>query len=242
VRRDPDLIIALAGGLPLDFKAATTTIPILAIDASFVERGIVPSLARPGGNITGVSVNIGDDEWETRIQLLKEMVPQAARLAWVETREIRDRDNAVELEQGRKVGLTRVGPPLNHPIDETDYRRLFAALAQEGAEMIAVTEDAENVTNLRLIIALAEKRRLPAMYPYREFVEAGGLMSYGVDLREIGSRAADIAHQILKGVNPGKIPVFLPTKFELVINVKTVKALGLTVPPELLAVADGLID
>jgi len=83
---------------------------------------------------------------------LKEMVPQAARLAWVETREIRDRDNAVELEQGRKVGLTRVGPPLNHPIDETEYRRLFAALAQEGAEMIAVTEDAENVTNLRLII------------------------------------------------------------------------------------------
>jgi len=80
------------------------------------------------------------------------------------------------------------------------------------------------------------------MYPYREFVEAGGLMSYGVDLREIGSRAADIADQILKGVKPGKIPVFLPTKFELVINVKTAKALGLTVPPGLLAVADGLID
>jgi putative ABC transport system substrate-binding protein len=199
VRRNPDLIIALAGGLQLDFKAATTTIPILAIDASFVEKGIVPSLARPGGNITGVSVNIGDDEWETRIQLLKEMVPQAARLAWVETREIRDRDNAVELEQGRKVGLTRVGPPLNHTIDETEYRRLFATLAQEGAEMIAVTEDAENVTNLRLIIELAEKRRLPAMYPYREFVEAGGLMSYGVDLREIGGRAADMADRIVKG-------------------------------------------
>jgi len=140
------------------------------------------------------------------------------------------------------VGLTRVGPPLNHPIDETEYRRLFAALAQEGAEMIAVTEDAENVTNLRLIIELAEKRRLPAMYPYREFVEAGGLMSYGVDLREIGGRAADMADRIVKGVKPGEIPVFQPTKFELAINLKTAKALGLTVPHVLLAIADVVIE
>jgi putative tryptophan/tyrosine transport system substrate-binding protein len=161
---------------------------------------------------------------------LKEMVPQATRLAWVETRKLRDQYNASELEQCRKVGLTRVGPALNHPIDETEYRRLFAALAQEGAEMIAVTEDAENVTNLRLIIELAEKGRLPAVYPYREFVEVGGLMSYGVDFRELGHRAADIANRILKGAKPAEIPVFQPTKFELAINLKTAKALSLTVP------------
>jgi putative tryptophan/tyrosine transport system substrate-binding protein len=167
---------------------------------------------------------------DKRIQLLKEMVPQATRLAWVETRKLRDQYNASELEQCRKVGLTRVGPALNHPIDETEYRRLFAALAQEGAEMIAVTEDAENVTNLRLIIELAEKGRLPAVYPYREFVEVGGLMSYGVDFRELGHRAADIANRILKGAKPAEIPVFQPTKFELAINLKTAKALSLTVP------------
>jgi putative ABC transport system substrate-binding protein len=152
----------------------------------------VQSLARPGGNITGVSVNIGDDEWEKWIQLLKEMVPQATRLGWVEPREIRDRFDAAELEQCRKLGLTRVDPALNRPIDETEYRRLFAALAQEGAEVIAVSENPENVTNLRLIIELAEKGRLPAIYLYREFVEAGGLISYGVDLRELGGRAAEM--------------------------------------------------
>jgi putative tryptophan/tyrosine transport system substrate-binding protein len=167
---------------------------------------------------------------DKRIQLLKEMVPQATRLAWVETRKLRDQYNASELEQCRKVGLTRVGPALNRPIDQTEYRRLFAALAQEGAEMIAVTEDAENVTNLRLIIELAEKGRLPAVYPYREFVEVGGLMSYGVDFRELGHRAADIANRILKGAKPAEIPVFQPTKFELAINLKTAKALSLTVP------------
>jgi putative tryptophan/tyrosine transport system substrate-binding protein len=167
---------------------------------------------------------------DKRIQLLKEMVPQATRLAWVETRKLRDQYNASELAQCRKLGLTRVGPALNHPIDETEYRRLFAALAQEGAEMIAVTEDAENVTNLRLIIELAEKGRLPAVYPYREFVEVGGLMSYGVDFRDLGHRAADIANRILKGAKPAEIPVFQPTKFELAINLKTAKALSLTVP------------
>ena len=200
------------------------------------------SLARPGGNITGVSVNIRDDAWETRIQLLKEMVPQAPRLAWVETREIRDRDNAVELEQGRKVGLTRVGPPLNHPIDETEYRRLFAALAQEGAEEILLTDEPENVTNFRLIIELAKKGRLPAIYPYAMFVKAGGLMSYGIDLSALGERAADMADRILKGAKPGEIPVFQPTKFELAINLKTAKALSLTVPSELLATADEVIE
>jgi len=139
-------------------------------------------------------------------------------------------------------GLTRVGPPLKRPIDETEYRRLFAALAQEGAEMIGVNDAAENVTNLRLIVELAEKGRLPAMYPFREFVEAGGLMSYGVNLHELGSRAAAMVDRILKGAKPGEIPVFLPTKFELAINLKTAKALGLTVPTDLLATADELIE
>ena len=139
--------------------------------------------------------------------------------------------------------VRRQGVKLRHrPIDETEYRRLFAALAQEGAEAILVTDASENTTNLRLVIELAEKGRLPAMYPYRHFVEAGGLMSYGVDLRELGRRAADMADRILKGTKPREIPVLLPTKFELTINLKTAKALGLTVPPELLATADEVIE
>jgi putative ABC transport system substrate-binding protein len=203
----------------------------------------VQGLARPGGNVTGVSTNIGDDDqWDKRIQLLKELVLRATRLGWVETRVLRDQYDAAELEQCRQLGLTRVGPPLNHPIDETEYRRLFAALAQEGAEMIGVTEDTENVAHLRLIVELAEKGRLPAVYAYREFVEAGGLMSYGVDVRELGGRAADMVNRILKGAETGEIAVFLPTKFELTINLKTAKALGLTVPHVLLAIADVVIE
>jgi putative tryptophan/tyrosine transport system substrate-binding protein len=242
VRRNPDLIMAIATNLTLDFKAATTTIPIVTVTGDIVERGIVPSIARPGGNITGVSVDIGGEQWAKRLQLLKQMVPQATRLAIVESREQREGSNAHELELCRRVGLTRLGSSLNRPIDETEYRRLFAALAQEGAEEILMTDESPNVTNFRLIIELAEKGRLPAIYPFAMFVKAGGLMSYGVDLWEIGVRAANTIDQILKGAKPGEIPVFQPTKFELAINLKTVKALGLTVPPELLATADEVIE
>jgi len=140
------------------------------------------------------------------------------------------------------MGLTRVGSPLNRPIDDAEYRRLFAALAQEGAEEIIVSDEAENVTNRRLIVELAEKGRLPAMYAFRECVEAGGLMSYGLDFRELGGRAADMVDRILKGAKPGEIPVFQPTKFQLAINLKTAKALGLAVPYELLATADAVTE
>jgi putative tryptophan/tyrosine transport system substrate-binding protein len=236
------VIIAIATNLTLDFKAATTTIPIVAVASNFVETGVVSSLARPGGNITGVAANIGEGQWGRRLQLLKQMAPQATRLAGVEPREVREASNAFELELCRRVGLTRVGSPLNRPIDETEYRRLFAALAQDGAEEIIVTDDPENTTNHRLIIELAEKSQLPAIYPFKLFVEAGGLMSYGVALSALGERATDMADQILKGAKPGEIPIFQPTKFELAINLKTAKALGLTVPPELLATADEVIE
>ena len=158
VRRNPDLIIAIGNKLVLDLKAATSTIPIVGVFGQPVEEGIVGSLARPGGNITGVSDSIGWEQWGKRVQLLKQMVPLATRLGIVELPEARDESNAAQLEL---FGLTRVGPPLKRPIDETDYRRLFAALAQEGAEAILVTDASENTTNLRLVIELAEKRRLP---------------------------------------------------------------------------------
>jgi putative ABC transport system substrate-binding protein len=242
VRRNPDVIIAIATNLTLDFKAATTTIPIVTVAGDLVENGLAQSLARPGGNITGASVNIGLEQWGKRLQLLKQIAPQATRLAGVESRENREVNNAFELELCRMFGLTLVGPPLSRPIDETEYRRLFAALAQEGAEEIVVADEPENVTYHKLIIELAEKGRLPAIYVYAMYVKAGGLMSYGIDLWEIGSRAADMADRILKGAKPADIPIFQPTKFILAINLKTAKALGLTVPPELLATADEVIE
>ena len=129
-------------------------------------------------------------------------------------------------------GVSWVAPSLNDPADEAEYRRVFAALAQDGAGAIVVGDEEENMANLKLIVDLAEKIRLPAIYLFKMFVQAGGLMSYGIDDAAIGRRIADMADEILKGAKPSEIPIFQPTKFELVINLKTAKALGLTVPAD----------
>jgi putative tryptophan/tyrosine transport system substrate-binding protein len=192
VSRNPDLIIAFANNIVLDLKAATSTIPIVGIFARPVEFGIVPSLARPGGNITGVSVDVGFDQWPKRYQLLKEAVPQITRLGVLESRNSRERFSEEIRENALRISVSIVGPPLERPTDEQEYERVFAALAQEGAEGLTVTDESENLTHRRLIVELAAKGRLPTIYPFRQFVEAGGLMSYGSDISEGGHRIADL--------------------------------------------------
>jgi putative tryptophan/tyrosine transport system substrate-binding protein len=243
VSRNPDLIIAISSFFVLDVKAATSTIPIVGIFGAPIELGIVPSLARPGGNITGVSVDVGSDQWLKRIQLLKEAVPQITRLGILESRNGRERFSAVERENELlKNSVSIVGPPLERPTDEQEYHRVFSALAQEGADGLLVTEEAENNTYRKLIVELAAKGRLPTISPYRQFVEAGGLMSYGIDLSDVGHRVADLVDQVLKGAKPGEIPIFQPTHFELSINLKTAKTLGIELPPLLVARADNVIE
>jgi putative tryptophan/tyrosine transport system substrate-binding protein len=210
VHRNPDVIIAFYTDLVLALKAATTTIPIVGGFGVPVEAGIVQSLARPGGNITGVSVDAGTEEWSKRIQLLQQVVPQATRVAFLVSHSIRDRFYWPIQELFRMAGATLVGPPLYQPINEAEYRRVFAAIAQNGADGIIVSDDAENIDNRRLIVELAEKHRLPAIYTRREFVEAGGLMSYGVSLADSSRRMAGMVAQILKGAKPADIPVFQP--------------------------------
>jgi putative ABC transport system substrate-binding protein len=243
VSRNPDLIIAFSPFFVLDLKAATTsTIPIVGTFAQPIELGIVPSLARPGGNITGVSTDVGGDQWAKRIQLLKEAVPQITRLGILQTRNSRERFSAVFRESALKNSVSIVGPPLEHPTDEQEYHRVFAALAQEGAEGLVVNEESENVTYRRFIVELAAKSRLPTIYVYRQFVEAGGLMSYGIDVSDLGHRVADLADKILKGAKPGEIPIFQPTHLELSINLKTAKTLGIELPSLLVARADTVIE
>jgi putative ABC transport system substrate-binding protein len=246
VRRKPAVIISQGTFLTLDFKAATTTIPIVGLFAYPVELGVVSSLARPGGNITGVAFNIGEEQWDKRVQLLRQVVPHLTKLAVLETREVRDGWESEMPEWRRAVN---VGPPLNHPVNEAEYRRVFASLAQAGADGLIVTDEPENLTNPKLIVQLAEKYRLPALYPLPFFVrggrrddEPGGLMSYGVDEPELGRNAGVMVGQILNGAKPADIPIFQPTKFDFAVNLKTAKALGLTVPLELLATADEVIE
>jgi len=247
VSRNPDLIIGFGAFMVLDLKAATSTIPIVAGFADPIGFGIVPSLARPGGNITGVSVDVGMDQWLKRVQLLKEAVPQITRLGNLDTREGRESDYGKKVhsavrEYALQNSFSIVGPPLEHPTDEQEYRRVFAALAQEGAEGLVVNDQPELVTYRKLIVELAEKGRLPTIYPFRQYVEAGGLMSYGINLSDVGHRIADLADKILKGAKPADIPIFQPTKFELSINLKTAKALGIELPPLLVTRADKVIE
>jgi len=169
-------------------------------------------------------------------------VPQITRLGFLETRNSRERTRAIEHEIELKNSVSVVGPPLEHPTDEQEYQRVFAALAQEGADGLYVSAESENVTYRGLIAELAGKGRLPTIYPWRQCVEAGGLMSYGIDLSDVGHRIADLVDQILKGARPGDIPIFQPTHFELSINLKTAKALGIELPPLLVARADNVIE
>jgi putative ABC transport system substrate-binding protein len=226
----------------LDLKAVTSTIPIVGVFGRPVENGIVPSLARPGGNITGVSVDVGEDQWPKRAQLLKEAVPQISRMGFLATRIRREQFSAVIREIELRNSVSIVGPLLGRPTDEQEYQRVFAALAQEGVDGLLVSSEAEHDTNRRLIVELAEKGRLPTIYPYRQFVEAGGLMSYGIDPADVGHRMADVADKILKGAKPADIPIFQPTKFELSINLKTANTLGIELPPLLVARADNVIE
>jgi putative tryptophan/tyrosine transport system substrate-binding protein len=242
VSRSPDLIIAFSSWFVQDLKEATSTIPIVGIFADPIAFGLVPSLARPGGNITGVSVDVGGDQWVKRVQLLKKMVPDISKLGGLFTVVYREQLSAVTRESELKNSVSFVGAPLEGPTDEQEYQRVFSALAQEGADGLVVYDDVENITFRRLIVELAAKGRLPTIYPFRQIVEAGGLMSYGVDVSDLGHRLADMVDQILKGTKPADIPIFQPTKFVLAINLKTSKVLGLTVPPELLATADEVIE
>jgi putative ABC transport system substrate-binding protein len=237
--RDPELIVVIGSNvLTLEFKAASATIPFVATLASPVEMGIVASLARPGGNITGAAVDVGLEQWGKRIQLLQQVMPQATRFGFLQTRAARGQ----WVPRLQYSGVNWVGPPLDPPIDEAAYRRVFTDLAHDRAEGILVAEEGDNIVNLKLVVELAEQNRLPAIYPFKMFVEAGGLMSYGLDPLAYFRRLGGIAGQILKGTKPGDIPIIQPTKFELAINLKTAKALGLTVPPELLTTADEVIE
>jgi putative tryptophan/tyrosine transport system substrate-binding protein len=145
-------------------------------------------------------------------------------------------------ELGRRRSVTYVGPPLNFPVNEAEYRRVFVADIEDRAEALVVSEENENIAYFKLIIELAEKNRLPAIYPFKFFVEAGGLMSYGFDVSVFGYNLADMVGQILRGAKPSEIPVRQPIKTELAINLKAAKWLGLTVPATLLVAADEVIE
>lgn len=239
----PDVIFVMTGRLTRHFKQATAAIPIVALTGDPIALGLVNNLARPDGNITGIVVDAGKEIEGKRIELLKEMVPGASRLAYITPQVMwESRFGAEARDAARRAGLSLLGLPLESPIQEAEYRRAFASAAAADVAGIIMPDIEEHVTYRRLIVTLAEQARMPTIYSYRQFVEAGGLISYGVDLSSLSRQVANDIHLILKGAKPGDIPFQLPTKNELIINVTVAKALGLTISPSLLARADKVIE
>jgi putative ABC transport system substrate-binding protein len=243
VRSKPDAIVTVGLLMARSFKSATSAIPVVVLTADPVRAGIVSSLARPGGNITGVSIDAGMEVYGKRLALLKEAIPGLARMSYLASRlDWEDIDGQAVQEAAGRAGVSLVGSFVDEPMREAEYRRAFASISQEGVDAIFVTADTGNFTNRKLIVELAAKARLPTMFPWREHVELGGLMAYAVDLPGLWRYAARQIDQIFKGTTPAELPIYQATKFEFVINLKTAKALGLTVPPGILVAADEVIE
>jgi putative ABC transport system substrate-binding protein len=222
-------------------KAATTTIPIAFLSATDpVRAGLVPSLNRPGGNVTGVSI-MGSLLEGKRLELLHELVPKASIIAVL----IDPNYPAAQSEsQDAQQAAARLGvtPTMLTAGTERDIDAAFAALVQRGAGALLVTQNPFFVSRREQLFALAARHELPTMYPLREYAVGGGLASYGPDFREGFRQAGIYVGRILKGTKPADLPVMQPTKFELVINLKTARALGLAVPDRLLALADEVLE
>jgi len=239
LRSKVDVILASAGPAALAARKATTSVPIVFVGVvDPVGVGLVPSLGRPGGNITGLATN-SEDFAGKRLELLKAIVPSLKRVAvlWHPA----NLTNPIQLK-GAQVAARTLGVRLEPVSIQGPNDFESAGKAVRGADGLLFLESPLFTTHRARLAELAGKSRLPAIYGQREYVEVGGLMSYGTQFHDLYRRAALYVDKILKGAKPANLPVEQPTKFEFVINLKTAKALGLTIPPGVLARADEVIE
>jgi putative tryptophan/tyrosine transport system substrate-binding protein len=239
VALSPDLLIAPNPRAALALKSATASIPIVFVTvADPVGIGLVQSLSRPGGNITGLATFVPGQFTSKQIEILREIVPTASKIAVLANpgNPIHRRVIAEELPQtAQKLG---VALPIVEATTAEELDIAFASAEAQHPDAIIVFGDPLTVNNAPRVTALAAEHRLPAIYLFRLFATNGGLISYGPDLADLFFRAGGYVDKILKGTKPSDVPVEQPTKYELVINLKTAKALGLTVPPSLLVRAE----
>ncbi len=235
-----DVIVTAGASTTRAAMKATTTIPIvMAQDSDPVGKGVVASLARPGGNITGLST-LAPEISGKQLELLKEILPKLSRVAVLGTSTRPGNAQALR-EVKLAAGAFKVELRYLDVLDPKKIETAFGAARKERADAVLVLAGRILTSHRTQIVELAVKSRLPAIYPFPVYVEAGGLMSYGVRRSDLFRRAATYVDKILKGANPAELPVEQPTKFELVINLKTAKALGLTIPPTLLLQATKVI-
>jgi putative ABC transport system substrate-binding protein len=241
IRTRPDVIFISSASLLFEFKAQTTTIPIVAVVIDPVALGIVASVARPGGNITGVFAPI--ESWGKRLSLLKEAIPKLSRVGLLVAPTVQGQHGAEMVKKAAStIGVSLVGSPLESPYDEPTYRRAFDAMVREGAEAIYVGDQSEHFAQRQLIVELAKQHHLPAIYGFSEAIALGGLMAYTTDLADQFLHAVDVIAEIFKGGQPGEIPFYQTTKFDLILNLKTAATLGVEFTPNLLARADEVVE
>ena len=239
----PDVIYAAAQNLAEMLKTHAAAPPVVTTALDPVGTGLAASLGRPGANVTGLSLDAGLETMAKRFDLLKEIAPMTSRIGVLSLRQYWEGrlTNPIR-DAAQQVGMTAIGAPLDPPMDEVKYLRSFADMARSAVDSIYVSPSVENLAHARLIGKLAIGHKLPTMCFWRENVEAGSLMAYAVDLVAIWRRAAQYIDRLLKGAKAADLPFEQPTKFELIINLKTAKALGLTVNSNLLARADEVIE
>jgi putative ABC transport system substrate-binding protein len=237
VRLKVDVIVTGGSAPASAAKKATATIPIVFSTGNDpVGDKLVSSLARPGGNITGLSIMAPDLDGK-RLELLKEAFRNVARVAFLLPGG--GKEILIKMEAAAKALQLKLLPLELRKLE--DLESAFARAKRERAQALIATLSGQIATQRRQVLEFAEKNRLPAMYPYSEFVEAGGLMSYAPDQSDLWQRAADLVDKILEGTKPADIPIDQPKKFEFIINLKTAKKIGVTIPPNVLTRADKVI-
>jgi putative tryptophan/tyrosine transport system substrate-binding protein len=243
VANSPDVIFAVQTTLVLALQSETRTIPIVGWTGDPVAAGIVSSLARPGGNVTGLSIVASPEHGSKRIQLLAEAVgkPSNFRVMSIAT-EWQDATGKSTRDGAEKLKILLRFEPLQSPISEAEYRRAFEATQRDHVDGVLITGSAENDTNRHLLGRLAQQYHLPVLCTYVDTVEAGALMSYAPDLKSEARRLAGQIVEILNGGNPAEMPFFQETHWELVINLRAAKELGLEIPAGLVAQADRVIE
>ena len=203
VNTRPDLILAVGGRLSLDLKSATTTIPIVTMIIDPVAMGLVPSIARPGGNITGVTIAGGLEIIGKRMGLLVEVMPKLSTVGYLASRPFWEDSRGAAVQEAAKQAGISLSPVMLSAFDEAEYQRVFRSMEQDRANAFMVSDEPENSVRRETIVELAAKNRIPAIYPFHDYVDAGGLMAYSVDLPDVSRRLANLIDKILS-VCPGR--------------------------------------
>jgi putative ABC transport system substrate-binding protein len=235
-----DVIVASNNQITEAAITVTRSIPIVMTgNATPVEFGYVKSLAKPGTNVTGFSFEVGFETGGKRLELIRDLLPDVKRLAYLPSIALPPAGRQFIEQAAAKLGFNLL---VAEHKSVTDYEQVLVFIAAERPGSLFVSAGPDNFANRHAIIQFAARNRLPSMYVTRGFVEAGGLMSYGADVSNLNRRGAEYVHRILRGENPADMAVEQPSKYELVLNLKTTKAIGLTIPPLFLARADEMIE